>query len=188
MDNIAENFEFKSEMIDGEIYYMSPSASPFHGMIIGNLYLILANYLKGKNCRAFTDTIDIYLDENNRVIPDLSVLCDKSKFTDRGYEGIPKLIVEVISPSSVKRDRFEKKALYERMGVGHYWLIDPRNKNIEIYNLMDGLYILEDVYADYEEYEIEKMSEEQKSSIVKEFTTAAFEELTIDIKEVFADF
>ncbi|MEG2018234.1 MAG: Uma2 family endonuclease, partial [Clostridium sp.] len=143
---------------------------------------------KGKNCRAFTDTIDVYLDENNRVIPDLSVLCDKSKFTDRGYEGIPKLMVEVISPSSVKRDRFVKKALYERMGVEHYWLIDPRNKIIEIYNLKDSLYVLEDVYADYEEYEIEKMSEEQKSAIVKEFTTAAFEELILDVKEIFAEF
>lgn len=188
MGNTAQMYEFKSELINGKIYYMSPSASPFHGMIIGNLHLILANYLKGKQCRVFTDTIDVYLDENNRVIPDVSVLCDRNKFTERGYEGIPKLIVEVISPSSVKRDRFEKKELYERMGVPHYWLIDPKNKNIEIYNLVDSRYVLEDIYTQYETYEVEKMSEEEKSQIITEFKTAAFEELILSLAEIFTDF
>lgn len=188
MGNTAQLYEFKSEMINGKTYYMSPSASPFHGMIIGNLHLILANYLKGKPCRVFTDTIDVYLDEENRVIPDVSVLCDRTKFTDRGYEGIPKLIVEVISPSSVKRDRFEKKELYERMGVPHYWLIDPKNKNIEIYNLVETKYVLEDIYTDYDAYEIEKMSDEEKHQIITKFKTAAFEELELSLAEIFADF
>lgn len=188
MESTAHLYDFKTEVIDGKVYYMSPSASPFHGMIIGNLYLILGNYMKGKSCRVFTDTIDVYLDENNRVIPDISVLCEKDRFTDRGYEGIPKLIVEVISPSSIKRDRFEKKALYEQKKVPHYWLIDPKNKNIEIYNLENDRYVLEDVYTDYEEYEIEKMSDEQKTSIVTEFKTAAFEGLVLDVTEIFRSF
>ena len=128
------------------------------------------------------------MDESNRVIPDVSVLCDKTKFTDRGYEGVPKLIVEVISPSSVKRDRIEKRALYERMGVAHYWLIDPKNKNLEIYNLVDGIYVLEDIYTDYDEYELERMSEEDRDSIVTEFKTAAFDGLVFNIAEIFETF
>lgn len=186
MGSLAEKHEFKIELINGKIYYMSPSASPFHGMIIGNLYLLLGNYLKGKPCKVFTDTIDIYLDEENRVIPDLSVLCDKTKFTDRGYEGIPKLIVEIISPRSVKRDRIEKKALYERMQVPHYWLVDPKNKNIEIYNLVEGVYVLEDIYTDYEETELNRMSEEDRDKVVTEFKTAAFEDLMISITDIFS--
>lgn len=186
MSSLAEKHEFKTELISGKIYYMSPSASPFHGMIIGNLYLLLGNYLKGKQCKVFTDTIDIYLDEENRVIPDLSVLCDKSKFTDRGYEGIPKLIVEVISPSSVKRDRIEKKALYERMQVPHYWLVDPKNKNLEIYNLVEGVYVLEDIYTDYEQAELDRMSEEDRDKVVTEFKTVAFKELMISITDIFS--
>lgn len=188
MGSLAEKHEFKTELINGKIYYMSPSASPFHGMIIGNLHLLIGNYLKGKQCKVFTDTIDIYLDEENRVIPDLSVLCDKTKFTDRGYEGIPKLIVEVISPSSVKRDRVEKKALYERMKVPHYWLIDPKNKNIEIYNLVNEVYVLEDIYTDYEEVELTRMSEEDKAKIVSEFKVAALEGLSINITDIFSFF
>lgn len=188
MGNTAQIYDFKTELINGKTFYMSPSASPFHGMIIGNLHVILANYLKGKQCRVFTDTIDVYLDETNRVIPDVSVLCDKTKFTDRGYEGIPKLIVEVISPSSVKRDRIEKKALYEHMGVPHYWLIDPKNKNLEVYNLIEGVYVLEDIYTDYDEYELERMSEEDRGSIVTEFKTAAFDGLVFNIAEIFESF
>ena len=188
MGTTAQIYDFKTELINGKTFYMSPSASPIHGMIIGNIYMILANYLKGKPCRVFTDTIDVYLDENNRVIPDVSVLCDKTKFTDRGYEGVPKLIVEVISPSSVKRDRIEKKVLYECMGVTHYWLIDPKNKNIEIYNLVDGVYVLEDIYTDYDAYELERMSKEDRDTIVKEFKTAAFDDLIFNIAEIFETF
>ena len=116
------------------------------------------------------------------------MLCDKTKFTDRGYEGVPKLIVEVISPSSVKRDRIEKRELYECMGVEHYWLIDPKNKNIEIYNLVDGVYVLEDIYTDYDAYELERMSKEDRDTIVKEFKTAAFDDLIFNIAEIFETF
>lgn len=64
---------------------MSPSASPMYGRIIGNVYFIFKSYLRGKSCRVFTDTIDVYLDElNNKVIPDVSILCDENKFSKRG--------------------------------------------------------------------------------------------------------
>lgn len=188
MGSLAEKHEFKIELINGKIYHMSPSASPFHGMIIGNIYLLIGNHLKGKQCKVFTDTIDVYLDEENRVIPDLSVLCDKTKFTDRGYEGIPRLIMEVISPSSIKRDRIEKKALYERMQVPHYWLIDPKNKSLEIYNLVNEVYVLEEVYTDYDETELARMSDEDKAKVTTEFRTAAFEDLLISIADIFSFF
>lgn len=188
MGGLVEKYEFKTESIGGKVYHISPSASPFHGMIIGNLYLFIGNYLKGKQCKVFIDTIDVYLDEENRVIPDLSVLCDKTNFTDRGYEGIPRLIVEVISPSSIKRDRIEKKALYERMQVSYYWLIDLKNKSLEIYNLVDGVYVLEDVYTEYDETELARMSDEDKAKITTEFKTAAFEDLLISITDVFSFF
>ena len=74
------------------------------------------------------------------------------------------------------------------MGVAHYWLIDPKNKNLEIYNLVDGRYALEDIYTDYDEHELERMSEEDRDSIVTEFKTAAFDGLVFNIAEIFETF
>ncbi|MGL5677710.1 MAG: Uma2 family endonuclease [Cellulosilyticaceae bacterium] len=185
MGNTAKIYDFKTEMINGKIYYMSPSASPFHGMIIGNLYMILRMHLSGKECKVFTDTIDVFLDESNRVIPDISVLCDKNKFTDRGYEGIPKLIVEIISPGSIKRDRFEKKTLYAEMGVPYFWLIDPKNKTIEVFTLENGEYVLEDIYTEYDLCDMERLSDEDKSKVATTFKTKAFPDLELNVKEIF---
>ena len=101
---------FKEEIIDGKVYYILSSANPRHGRIIGNIYLIFMSYLKGKTCEVFTDTIDVFLNEEgtDKVISDVSVLCDPERFTDIGYNGIHILIVEVISSTSIKRDRETK--------------------------------------------------------------------------------
>lgn len=76
--------EFKEEIIDGKVYYISPSTSPRHGRIIGNIYFIIKSYLKGKTCEVFTDTIDIFLNEEgtDKVIPDVSILSDSERFTE----------------------------------------------------------------------------------------------------------
>ncbi len=177
--------EFKEEIIDGKVYYMSPSANPRHGRAIGNIYYIFKSYLKGKTCEVFTDTIEIFLNEEgtDKVIPDVSVLCDPEKFTDKGYHGIPSLIVEVISPTSIKRDRETKFYKYEAYGVGEYWIVDPLNKSIEQFILREGKYRLAGVYTQLDEAEKERLYEEQE--VVKQFKTSLFSEFIIDIDDIF---
>ena len=177
--------EFKEEIIDGKVYYMSPSASPRHGRIIGNIYFIFKSYLKGKTCEVFTDTIDVFLNEEgtDKVIPDVSILCDPERFTDKGYNGVPSLIVEVISPTSIKRDRETKFYKYEAYGVKEYWIVDPLNKSIEQFVLQDGKYKLSGVYTQLDEAEKERLHEEQ--GFVKQFKTTIFPELVIDIDDIF---
>lgn len=135
---------WKEEKIDGEIYYMSPSANPKHSKVIFNIAMFFKIYLKGKTCEVFMDNIDIFLDEeqNHYVIPDMSILCDPNKFKDDCYHGVPSLVVEVISPTSVKRDRKDKYSLYERFGVKEFWLVDYQNKTIEQYILDNSKYTL----------------------------------------------
>ncbi|MDR3598730.1 Uma2 family endonuclease [Clostridium sp.] len=90
MSNALDLEAFKEEFIDGKVYYMSPSVNPKYGRVIGNIYFVFKSYLRGKKCQVFTDTIDVYLDaeKKDKVIPDVSILCDETKFTDKG---IPQL-------------------------------------------------------------------------------------------------
>jgi Uma2 family endonuclease len=58
----------------------------------------------------------------------------KSLLSERGIEGAPDLILEIISPSNSYMDRYEKKEAYQQFGVAEYWIVDPANKTLEIYN------------------------------------------------------
>lgn len=179
---------WKKEKINGKVYYMSPSAHPKHGEVIGNLYLAFGTYLKGKPCKVFMDNIDIYLDDeqNNYVIPDLSILCDASKFKDNGYHGVPSLVVEVISPTSIKRDRHEKYALYERFGIKEFWLVDYKSKFIEQYILENGKYKLYSLCTLISEWDYNnRLTESEREEYTTIIKPTIFEDLEIDIKEIF---
>ena len=187
MSNAVDLESFREEIIDGEVYYMSPSANPRHGRVIGNIYFVFKSYLKGKKCQVFTDTIDVYLDDEkkDKLIPDVSVLCDETKFADKGYEGIPSLVVEVISPTSIKRDRKIKFNMYEKYKVNEYWIVDPVNKVIEQYILIDGKYSLEGTYVKLENSDKERLTEEEKMKFQTSFKTSIFSELLIEIEDIF---
>lgn len=178
---------YKEEKIDGKIHLMTPIANPKHGETIGNLYLAFATYLKGKACKVFTDNIAIYLDEakDNYVVPDLSVLCDPSKFTSNGYHGIPSLLVEVISHSNIKRDRVEKFQLYEKFGVREYWLVDYVSRSIEQYVLKDGKYALEQAVAVVDAEELELLTDEDRACYTTIVKPTLFDGLEVDAREIF---
>lgn len=188
MTNAIDYSKWKEEKIDGNIYYMSPSANPKHSEVIGNLYLAFRNYLKGKQCKVFVDNIDIYLDEeqNNYVIPDLSILCDASKFTDNGYHGVPSLIVEVISYTNIARDRRDKFNLYQKFGVQEFWLVDYKSKTIEQYILTNGKYELHKVFAIISEWDYNnRLNDEERAEYTTIIKPTIFNDLEIDIREVF---
>ena len=187
MSSAIDLNDHKREILNGKIHYMSPSANPRHGRVIGKIFRVLSNYLVGKTCEAFTDTIDVYLDKdsNDVVIPDVSVLCEPDKFTNRGYEGVPTLIVEVISPTSVHRDKVVKYKIYEQYGVKEYWLVDPISRTLEIHTLVEGRYQLVDAYAMLEEEDLLRLTEEDKKEVKGEFSPVSFPELVIKLEELF---
>lgn len=186
--NEIDYSEWKKEKINGEIYYMSPSANPKHSRIIGRLHHLFYNYLNNKTCEVFTDNIDVYLDEesNNYVMSDLSVLCDKDKFSDKGYHGVPSLIVEVISPTSIKRDKIQKFKLYEKFGVKEYWLVDYNSQSIEQYILIDGKYEALNIVTLIDEYDYNnRLTEDERKEYSTLINVNIFDNLIIDIKDIF---
>jgi Uma2 family endonuclease len=113
---ISSKTEERYEVIDGEIYDMSPSPSERHQTILGNFYFLLRERLKGTPCRVYLAPLDVYLDEFNFVQPDIFVVCDREKIKDRIY-GAPDIIIEILSPFTSLKDKRLKKALYEKFGV-----------------------------------------------------------------------
>jgi Uma2 family endonuclease len=122
------------QLINGELI-ISPSPAPLHQIVSSNINDILKGYAKGKGGIVFYAPMDLYIDKKNVFQPDLIYITKEKKqiITNRGIEGIPDLVVEIISPSNVFIDRNLKKKTYQKIGVGEYWIIDPANRTLEIY-------------------------------------------------------
>lgn len=135
------------EIIDGIPYDMSPAPSTKHQLITLELGRQFANYLLDKECRAIIAPFDIRIpsgdekDEDIQTVvqPDIVVICDRSKLDDKGYRGAPGLIIEILSPSTSKKDLQEKYRLYERSGVKEYWVVFPREELVEVYQITNEM-------------------------------------------------
>ena len=133
------------ELIDGIIMRRASPNLP-HQRISRRLAEHLGAYLKQNPIgEYFYAPTDVCLDDHNVPIPDLSFVSKERSFiieNDEYIAGAPDIVVEIISPGSVKRDRAEKKPLYEKFGVKEYWLIDLPNRSVEIYLMKDNVYVL----------------------------------------------
>lgn len=139
-----ENDNSFYELLDGEIMKRS-APTPYHQELSGNLYEVIKSFVKKhKIGKIFYAPIDVFLDEYNAPQPDLVYLSSgKAGFiTNEGIVGVPDLVIEIISPTSVLRDRITKKNIYERFGITEYWLVDANNQEIEIYTIEKGKYEL----------------------------------------------
>lgn len=139
------------EIIEGKAYFMSPARFE-HTMVAGNIFFIFANFLKGKKCTPIPDGVKVVAKnpktgKNNSMVPDFMVVCDRSKIRGGNVHGAPDLAVEVFSRSTWLKDRTVKKDAYEAMGVKEFWLVAVESKTIERYLLVDGKFVLENVYA-----------------------------------------
>jgi Uma2 family endonuclease len=136
------------ELIHGIIYKMSPAPRLEHARIntriFRNLDAIITKH-KGK-CEIFNAPFDVRFpkygetadDKIDTVVqPDICVVCDLSKLDYRGCCGAPDLIVEILSPSTTKKDVTDKFALYEESGVKEYWIVYPRDKVIQVFLLQE---------------------------------------------------
>jgi len=151
-------------------------------LVAGVVHQIFRSYLRGNICIAFPDGQKLVLENNDGyVVPDLFVLCDRSKYKRDGVYGAPDLVVEVISPKTRKYDRGDKKDLYQHAGVGEYWLVEPDGRSIEIYLLKDGSYALDGVYRIPDENEDPEDIENEP----KEFRAHLFNDLVVSLDDVF---
>lgn len=126
----------RAELIDGQLYNMAPP-SRIHQKLIQELSRKIGNYIAqtGGSCEVYPAPFAVNLDaeDQNWVEPDLSVICDKSKLTDRGCSGAPDWIIEIVSPSSRRMDYSRKNTLYSDTGVREYWIVDPDKERTTIY-------------------------------------------------------
>ena len=126
----------RAELIDGKFYDMAPP-SRIHQEISGQIYKIITNYIDAHcgSCKVYAAPFAVNLDADNKdwVEPDVSVICDSNKLTDRGCSGAPDLIFEIVSPSSRKMDYSIKNKIYSQAGVREYWIIDPAKGKVVVY-------------------------------------------------------
>ena len=128
-----------SELIDGVIYNMASPALR-HQSISGAIYRQLWNYVdsQGGDCIPFIAPTDVRLDRDERtmVVPDVFVICqpdDDRMDNDKYINGAPDLIIEVLSPSTRRKDMFTKLYKYEEAGVREYWIVDPNKEKVIVY-------------------------------------------------------
>lgn len=168
--NLPENV--RAELIDGQIYYMA-APSRVHQEILGFLFKKIANYIDSKegSCKVYPSPFAVKLfseDDKNVVEPDISVICDPNKLTDKGCTGAPDWIVEIISPSNSSHDYVRKLNLYMDAGVREYWIVDPIKKTVFVYHLEETKFevtthtlqdkikvnIYDDLWIDFTELEL----------------------------------
>ncbi|HEX5220291.1 MAG TPA: Uma2 family endonuclease [Verrucomicrobiae bacterium] len=132
------------EIIDGSLL-MVPAPDVWHQDWLNEINLLVTLFVKQRKLgRTFIAPFDVVLDAENTVQPDLIFVAASSLdiIKPRAIFGTPDLLVELISPSSVRRDRYDKKDLYARFGVKEYWIGDPANRSLEILTLKGDRYEL----------------------------------------------
>jgi len=135
-----------TELIDGIVYmrygpgkHSGPSRR--HQKISMAFSVIFGSFLLGKTCEVYADLpVRLNKDKDTTIRPDISVICDIDKLDDRGCNGAPDLIIEILSPSNPGTDMWVKYNKYLMAGVKEYWIVDPTKNEITVYILKDGKY------------------------------------------------
>lgn len=113
------------EILAGKLY-VNPAPNPRHQLVGKRLQRFLERYFEIPGEReVFNSPIDLILSLNDVAQPDIVVVLDRTQISARGIEGAPALVVEVLSPSSIRYDRQTKAARYAQLGIDHYWIADP---------------------------------------------------------------
>lgn len=132
----------RAELIDGQIYYMAPPNTR-HQMLVMNLSYQIKDYIEKNNgeCNVLPAPFAVFLNKDDKTYlePDISVICDKNKITDKGCNGAPDWVIEIVSPSSKPRDYLKKLFKYCTAGVREYWIVDPEEKMTTVYALEQEL-------------------------------------------------
>jgi Uma2 family endonuclease len=130
------------QLIDGEVI-ISMAPIPFHQTVVGNTHVVFWLFAKQHGGRTYTSPIEVYLDQYNIYEPDVVYISPESRCVveEKRLSGAPDLVVEVLSPSSVKHNREKKFNAYQAHGVQEYWIADPVNISLEVWILRDSLFV-----------------------------------------------
>ena len=115
----------------------------------------------------------------------MMVVCDPDKIKSDGIHGAPDLVVEVLSPSTARNDKTRKKDVYARCGVREYWLVSPGDKTVEVYRADGTGFAFHDIYALRPDWELAKMSGEERAAVVTHFKCSLFDDLDISLEDIF---
>jgi len=180
-DYIKWRFKERVELIKGWIYKMSPAPSSSHQKISFRISNILFNKIENK-CEIYPAPFDVRLFKNigksdeivTVVQPDICIICDKTKIDKKGCLGAPDMIVEILSPSTAKKDYNEKFYLYQENLIKEYWIVNPDAKSIEVFTLdKKNKYQSVGIYSEYDGF--------------TEVPVNIFPELKLSLKEIFED-
>ena len=129
------------EIIEGDLYEM-PAPNLDHATVVINLIALFLPVVRSLRARLFTAPVDVFFAGADPVQPDLVVLLPHrlDLLRNRGIEGAPNLLVEVLSPTNPNHDLVRKRELYARAGVPEYWLVDPEARAIEVLRLAGAAY------------------------------------------------
>jgi Uma2 family endonuclease len=126
----------RAELIDGKIYYMAPPSTR-HQRLVHFFDREIGNYIQSHEgeCEVLPAPFAVFLNKDNKnyVEPDISIICDKDKITDKGCHGAPDWIIEIISPRNKEMDYFKKLFKYQAAGVREYWIVDPTKEIVMVY-------------------------------------------------------
>jgi Uma2 family endonuclease len=141
-------------LIDGEVFEMTAPELE-HQDVVGNIFVLFKRVAREINGKAYVAPVDIEFDAENIVQPDTFLLLADSRCLPIGTKrlsGPPDIIAEVLSPSTAQFDRREKFRLYERHGVREYWIAEPRDQLVTVWQLHDDSFVLLDVYGRDEKF------------------------------------
>jgi len=149
---------------------MVPSPNERHQHILSNILYVLFDYVrKNKLGAVYCAPFDVLFSEEDIVQPDIIFVSNKNKkiITKDNIKGAPDLLVEILSPSTSKRDIGIKKKLYARHSVREYWVVDPEGEMVDLFNLKGREF-------------------ESKRYGVQEFlSSSVIKDLTIEVKKIF---
>jgi len=162
-DYLLWQFDERIELLKGRIFKMSPAPNTNHQKLSNNISSMITWEMKSFGCQIFaapfdvrlpiSDDINISKKYRNKakklpdgkimtvVQPDICVICDDSKLDERGCVGAPDLVVEILSPGNTQREMKDKFEIYQEAGVLEYWLVEPNDEFVIVYQLDKGIYI-----------------------------------------------
>lgn len=147
-DYLTWKFQERIELFKGKIYAMSPAPASRHQRILGRLGVKMYNFLEDTPCEVYFAPFDVRLERNKSdkkvftvVQPDICVICDPNKIDEKGCNGPPDVVVEILSPGNSTKEMKNKFELYQEAGVLEYIIVQPTDSTILQYELQNGGYV-----------------------------------------------
>ncbi len=169
----------KTEKVNGIVYDMSPSGGFRHSQINSNLHHILRQQLKNSICAVSMENLDLYLSDDEYVIPDIMLICDRNQVKNDKYRGVPRFVAETLSPATSLKDKTIKKDIYAKLGIDEYWILSPGEKSVEVYYLEDTSYRMVGSYI------LVNDEQDENFNADKILTLKAMPAVSIVLKEIF---